>query len=391
MATFNTISTDIGTNALARAISAFSDQAYTDNVRIAGTALVGSDARLSGSEEDYFGTVRWTRTLGDIAGRAIDGTAATGFATAINVATETSDEGQTTDVRHDSAQYIKTMRTLGAEQFNVTEVLTQAPNAIEKVSRDFGVSRSRDTDAALLAVLRSVAATEAKTGTAGQVITSPRNNAAGFYVDLGTDKLVSASSATNMGAARGNALWEAIGAGFGDQDPEFFYLVISPETYQDIRSANLVDQDSISDGNVNVPTLLGGKFRILVTQNVAGHNFSTAANIDGTKTSYLMMPGFIHESAIAVPNPVAFDADESMGRGAGQRELWYRWGNVYHPQGYTWQGSTSAFAQNTETRLTGASTLLTSFYNTSLVAAAPTSYARKETVGNLGILPIFHA
>ena len=52
--------------AMARAISAYSDQEYTDNVRIAGTALVGSDARISGSDEDYFGTIRWTNTLGSL-------------------------------------------------------------------------------------------------------------------------------------------------------------------------------------------------------------------------------------------------------------------------------------------------------------------------------------
>ena len=419
------IAGSVGQNALARAISAYSDQEYTDAVRIAGTALVGSDARISGSDEDYFGSIRWTRTLGGIVyqpNAAGSTPVSSGTSTSINYGNESTDEGFTTDVSHDSSQYIKTLRTMGAQQYNVTQVLTAAPNAIEKVSRDFGVTRARDADLALIAMLKGVthaelnarralgtqtASTRSTTDQAGQDAAygqgyrdgAQLNNGAGFYVDLngplnattarptGTPanattlgtaarKLIDTSS---VGGSAALALWQAASAAFADLEPEFFYLVISPETYQDIRSANLLDnQDRITDGNIGVDTLLQGKFRLLVTRSLStgfdftGTGATNALHTDSEKTSYLMLPGALYQSDVVVPNPVAFDQDESVGRGTGNRELWYRWANIYHPQGYTWNGLTNAFATNA-------------------TYEADSAWVRKEDVGNMGILPIFHA
>ena len=416
MANFQAVSASVGTNAMARAISAYSDQEYTDAVRIAGTELVGSDARISTSDEDYFGSIRWTSTLG-----ALNySTTQTSTDTHINIADEVlANEGLTTDVNHDSSRYVKTMRTMGATQFNVTQVLTAAPNAIEKVSRDFGVSRARDADAALLAMLEGVSHAElaARRAVGTQTVSSRStsgagnqanaygqgyrdgaqlNNDAGFYVDLngplnaatarpvgspaqttaGTRKLIG----TGQGGGAAEALWQAASAGFADLEPDFFYLVISPETYQDIRAANLLDnQDRISDGNIQLDTLLQGKFRLLVTRSLSNGNFNFAGtsidnplNQGSTKTSYLMLPGALYQSDVVVPNPVAFDADESVGRGSGNREIWYRWGNIYHPRGYTWAGAVNTFATNASYQ-------------------ADSAWTRKETVGNMGILPIHHS
>ena len=395
----NSVVSGVGTNAIRRAISAYSDQEYTDNVRIAGTALVGSDARISTSDEDYYGTIRWTQTLGDIAGQAVNRVNAAGNTTAINLATEDSTEGQTTDVRYDSSKYIKTMRTMGAEQYNVTQVLSQAPNAIEKVSRDFGVTRARDADAALLAMLRGVALEESR-GTSGQVITSPRDDTNGFYFETGGTNggngLISANAVGNMGAARGSALYTAMAAGFGDLEPDFMYLVTDVETYQDIRSANLIDEDRVRDGNVDVATLLSGKIRVIVTQSLSSHNASGQTNVGSAanKTSYLMLPGALYQHDLSVPNPVAFDADESVGGGAGEREIWYRWGNIYHPRGYSWEGRTDGFVANSgaftaaNRAAASGSSGVTALVNTT--ANQFQAWERKETVGNLGILPIFH-
>lgn len=421
MATFSDVSNDVGTNAIARAISAYSDQEYTDAVRIAGTGLIGSDARISGSEEDYFGSIRWTRTLGALmyntASRTSPGEVAGGL-TAINYGDESDDHGATTGVQHDSSQYIKTLRTMGAQEFNVTQILTAAPNSIEKVSRDFGITRARDNDAALMAMLQGVTAAEvarriddgtttATLGAAnvntryGQGLGDSLNKDAGFYFDCngpmaegvtrtsnagtaGDNSLIDAVTATSrQGGAAGSRLWEAASAAFGDLEPDFFYLVIGTRTYHAIRSANLLDnQDRITDGNIQVDTLLGGKFRLLVTRSLdTGFDFSPtgstpsandAVNQGSVNTSYLMLPGALYQSDVVVPNPVAFDADESIGRGTGNRELWYRWANIYHPQGYTWSGSTGGFATN-------------DLYETAA------SWQRKEMPGNLGILPIFHA
>ena len=389
----------VGTNAIRRAISAYSDQEYTDNVRIAGTALVGSDARISTSDEDYYGTIRWTQTLGAIAGQAVDRTNAAANRTAINLATEDSTEGQTTDVSYDSSKYIKTMRTMGAEQYNVTQVLSQAPNAIEKVSRDFGITRARDADAALLAMLRGVALEESR-GTSGQVIATPRSDASGvgFYYETGGsaggNPLVSTGGANNRGAVLGTHLYTAMASGFGDLEPDFMYLLTDVETFQSIRAANLVDDTPIRDGNVDVQTLLSGKIRLIVSQSLSAHNASGQTNIGSSadKTSYLMLPGSLYQHDLSVPNPVAFDQDESVGGGAGEREIWYRWGNIYHPRGYSWEGRTDGFVANSQAiaaanRAT-AGTAVNALVNTQ--ANAFQAWERKETVGNLGILPIFH-
>ena len=400
MANFSSVVGDVGTNALRRAISAYSDQEYTDNVRIAGTALVGSDARISTSDEDYYGTIRWTETLGALnysTTQSTDGTH-------INIAYEGTDDGLTTDVSYDSSRYIKTMRTMGATQYNVTEVLSQAPNAIEKVSRDFGISRARDADAALLSVLRGVALEESR-GTNGQSITTPRNSQRGFYFETSasTGLVGSAAAASgtgrNVGAALGTTLYTAMAAGFGDLEPDFMYLVTDVETYQAIRAANLVDDTPIRDGQVDLQTLLGGKIRLIVTQSVGSqHDASGQTNVDSTlgKTSYLMLPGSLYQHDLSVPNPVAFDSDESVGRGSGNREIWYRWGNIYHPRGYSWEGRTNVFAGNsagsaatTRAAAGNATTGVSSFVNTQ--ANQFQAWERKENVGNLGILPIFHA
>ena len=399
----NSVVSGVGTDAIRRAISAYSDQEYTDNLRIAGTALVGSDARISTSDEDYYGSIRWTRTLGDIAGQAVSGSNASGFSTAINIATEDSTEGQTTDVRYDSSKYIKTMRTMGAEQYNVTQVLSQAPNAIEKVSRDFGVTRARDADAALLAMLRGVALEESR-GASGQVISSPRNDSNGFYFETAASTSLVGSAAAagtggrNVGAALGTSLYTAMAAGFGDLEPDFMYLVTDVETFQAIRAANLVDENTITDGNVDVQTMLSGKIRVMVTQSLSSHDASGQTNIGSTlgKTSYLMLPGALYQHDLSVPNPVAFDQDESVGGGAGEREIWYRWGNIYHPRGYSWEGRTDGFVINaagsaaTSRSAAGTSgTGVRALVNTQ--ANQFQGWERKETVGNLGILPIFHA
>ena len=165
-----------------------------------------------------------------------------------------------------------------------------------KSSRDFGVARARDADAALIAMLEGVTHAEvfrraedgrgtavSSTRTAangfgqGVAMTEAQKAQAGFYFDVNgpnntdgqTDNTTSRTGGlidTTAGVVGGRAaqnLWAAAAAAYGDNEPEFFYLVIDPRTYQDIRSANLLDeQDRISDGNIDVPTLLQGKFRL---------------------------------------------------------------------------------------------------------------------------------
>ena len=64
-------------------------------------------------------------------------------------------------------------------------------------------------------------------------------------------------------------------------------------------------------------------------------------------------------------------------------KVWYRWGNVYHPRGYTWTGLTTAYAQN--------GSAAAALGSQGSVYADGIQWMRKESPRNLGILPIFHA
>ena len=58
----------------------------------------------------------------------------------------------------------------------------------------------------------------------------------------------------------------AMGA-YADYAPDFVYLVVSPEVYLDIKVANLVDDERVTDGNISFETLLGGVIRVIVSQS----------------------------------------------------------------------------------------------------------------------------
>ena len=385
-----------GANAtlLARAVSAWAQQEYTDARYLAGTGLIGSDARISVSDEDYYGTIRWDQTLG-----ALNySTTASAGSTEINYGDETANEGKVTDFSVDFAEYIKSNRNVGASQYNITQVITRREGAIQKLGSELGRVRARDEDQALQSVLNGVLAEEASIGASaaasryGQELGNGLNDDAGFFFDLNgphargvtqTDNSASRSNTlvdtSSNGGRAGARIFEALGAGFADLEPEFMYMIIDPETYYDMRYANLVDTEStISDGNIQFQTILGGKIRLFVTRTAlasqapASAGANTNVNVGSTRVSLLCMPGAISMVDLPQVNPVEFDADASTGRGSGNREAWYRWGYVMHPRGYSWTGSKTAFATNA-------------------TYAAAASWERKESVGNLGMLPIFHS
>lgn len=381
---------------IARAVSAYADQAYTDAVRLAGTALVGSDARIQINDEDFYGTIRWNKTLGPL---QYDGDSdTTGAATVINTGVNSEDgteEGKVTGHSTDFAEYIKSIRSHGADQYNVTQLITQRDGAIAKVAQDFATTRARDADAALVSMLKGVVKAEVAVSEAssdaddkrGQFDPDSLNEGAGFYYDVngvsGDNSVAGTAGLIDTAMAGGKAatnLWTAMASGFSDLEPDFMYLVVQPSVYQDMRTANLLDeQDRVTDGNVQFSTLMGGLFRVIVSRTSLG-NYSQAGtqgadqpvNEGSIKTSLLALPGMISFVDIPQVNPVAIDSDESVAGGFGNREAWYRWGYAGHPRGYTWGGSKSTWATNATFEADG-------------------SFLRKENVGNLGLLPIFHS
>jgi hypothetical protein len=371
--------------ALQSAISAYSDEAYTNAKKLGGTGITSSNPLINTDTETYIGQIRWFKPLNPN----------------INVASLTdSADGSTTSFSSDYLTYVKSVRTHGATQVNIKQVISQE-DGLAKIGRDFAETRAQDEHDAILSVLRGVAVAEmlngcatgsGATGLGGQTFDNdPTDKKYGFYVDLGAAKPVVNATTILQGAARAEGFLQAIGMGFKDYEPDYMYLATSPEVYASLRSANLVDQTTVTEGNITFNTIFSGKFRLIQTR--AAQGFSTAqlgylnagAGVDivGTKTSFLIKPGSIAVESLMVPNQVAVYRDERAYKGGGTTDIWYRWGYVAHPAGYNWNGSADAFASNADYTGAPAANVLTTTRG---------AWTRKvQSALSLGILPIFHS
>lgn len=355
---------------IALAISAYSNEAYTGARKINSTGIIGQDARIDLSGESFIGQMRWYKPL----------------AAAINVPSLTNAaEGVYTDVSTEVADFIKAARTFGAQQVNLQELISKQ-DGLAKIANDLTEVRSQDEHNNIMAVLSGVVANEVARGPGITAYDTDASAAgAGFFVDLNAAGLFGAaatgsgnarklfdSSAT--GAARGERLFKALGAGFKDYEPEFLYMLTSPEQLAELRASNLVDTTLVTDGNLTFQTIFGGKFRLILTRaNQGAYHASANVNDQSTKTTLLVKPGAISFKPIPIPMPVGIDRDEKAYTGGGATTILYRWGYVIHPYGYDWAGATSRFATVAD-------------------YALPASWERKTSSDlSLGILPIFHS
>lgn len=400
------------TYALQNALSAYSDEAYTNAKKLSGTGIVGSNPNIDVSTETFIGQVRWYKPLNPT----------------INVASLTNAaNGVGTTYASDYASYVKTVRTHGAMQVNLAQVVTQQ-DGLAKISRDFGETRAQDEHNSILSVLKGVAITElllgagdasGANGLGGQTFDNdPTDKKYGFYVDLGAAKLVVAASATQQGAARAEGFLNAMGMAWKDYEPDYAYLVVSPEVLASLRSANLVDETKVAEANIMFDTIFGGKFRLVQTRanqslstgELALINSAAGLNVAGVKTSFIVLPGAIAMAALSVPAPVEIYRDARAYNGGGSTDIWYRWGNVYHPGGYDWAGRTTQFPSDADymsvidPAASGAGAAiaantpqpLAAYLNAAGAAAAQAglkgTWTRKTSSAlSLGILPIFHA
>ena len=229
---------------LQEAISAYSDEAYTNAKKLVGTGIVGDNPNIDTSTETFIGQVRWFKPLNPT----------------VNVASLTdASDGTKTNYSSDYLNYVKTVRTHGAEKVNMQQVVTQQ-DGLAKIGRDFAETRAQDEHNALLSILKGVAISEALSGAAaasgqaglgGQTFDNdPTDKRYGFYVDLGASKPVAAATSAIQGAARAESFLNAFGMAYKDYEPEFAYLVTSPEIMASLRSANLVDETPVQDGNI---------------------------------------------------------------------------------------------------------------------------------------------
>jgi hypothetical protein len=386
--------------ALQESIAAYSEELYTNAKKLSGTGIAGADAEIDTSGETFIGQLRWKKPLD----------------AKINIISLVDPtEGTKTVVSTDYAKYVKTARSHGARQINMAQIVTQQ-DGLAKIATDFAETRARDEHNALFATLRAVAISEALTGTGtnsgsaglgGQTYDNDvTDRRYGFYVDLGANKLVSDASASSQGAQRADGFLKALAMGYKDYEPDFAYLTVTPEVLASLRSANLVDTDRISEGGLEFQTILGGKFRLILSR--ANFSFSSVelanlnevvagAGVDivGTKTSMIILPNAIAFNNIAVPMPVEVERRAATYQGGGSTDLWYRWAYVAHPRGYTWNGSEDEFSSDASVQAVGAAGAITSSLNvagTVIDNTTRSAYARKATSTlSLGILPVFHA
>jgi hypothetical protein len=377
-------------------ISAYADEAYTNAKKLSSTGIVGDNPKIDTSTETFIGQVRWYKPLNPT----------------INVASLTdATAGSKTSYSSDYLRYIKTVRTHGAEKVNMQEVVTQV-DGLAKIGRDFAETQAQDEHNAILSVLKGVAVSELLYGTAaasgatglgGQTFENdPTDKKYGFYVDLGNVKSVVDSTSTVQGAARAEGFLKAFGMAYKDYEPPFAYLVTSPLVLASLRSANLVDQTKVADGNIEFETIFNGKFRLITTratQSLASAEITklnTGAGVDlvGTKTSFIVLPGAIAMKPLAVPARTEIDRVPGAYMGGGTTSIWYRWGYVLAPAGYDWLGNEEKFPSDAEYMhvLEGTDQKALTTVVSGTLASTKGVWGRKSTSAlSLGILPVFHA
>lgn len=389
---------------LQEAIGAYADEAYTNEKSLVGTGLVGSNPDIDRSTETYKGQLRWFTPITDVTNTAslTDPTA-----------------GTTSDYGSDYLTYIKTVRTYGAKNVNLKKVVTQV-DGLAKIGRDLAQVQNKSVHNSLLAVLKGVAISEMLNGAAsgsgqaglgGQTFSNdPTDKRYGFYVDLGASSPIIAATAAQQGAARAEAFLQAFGKAWKDYEPDYAYLVTSPEVMASLRSANLIDADRITEGNINFESIFNGKLRLIQTRANQGFtaaemtqvNKGLGVDIVGTKTSFIVLPGSLAFEELDIELPTEVTRDGSSYQGGGSSVVWYRWGQIIAPKGYDWVGYDEDFPKDIDyTRV---------FSGTVLPAATRPAASTLATIGSadnagvygtwkrktssaltLGILPIFHS
>lgn len=382
---------------LQEAIGAYSDEAYTNAKKLSGTAIVGPNPNIDTSTETYMGQVRWFKPI----------------SATVNVASISVDTlGSTTTYTSDYLKYIKTVRTFGATKVNIQQVVTQQ-DGLAKIGRDFGEIQAQDEHDAILAVLRGVALSEAlngaasasgNTGLGGQSFTNdPASKRYGFYVDLGAAKAVVDATSAVQGAARAEGFLQAIGMAWKDYEPPYAYVITSPQMMASFRSANLVDQTTVTEANVTFSTIFGGKFRIIQTRASQGfsgtemtkiNTGSGSIDIAGPNVSFIVLPGALAMERLAVPDPVEIDRNAAAYFGGGTTSIWRRWGYVLAPAGYDWGGDDDSFPSNLTYGYAvegGSPKELTTVSSGSLASTTGSWIRKASSALSLGILPVFHS
>ena len=382
---------------LQEAISEYSHEAYTNAKKLTGTGIIGeTDPNINVDTETYIGQTRWYKPINPT----------------INVASLTdSTDGSLTSYGQDYLNYVKTVRTHGAKKVNLQEVISKE-DGLAKIGMDFGETQGQDEHNSVLAILRGVALSEmlqgagsagGGTGLGGQSFTNdPTDKKYGFYVDLGAVKPVVDATTTIQGAGRAEGFLSAMGMAWKDYEPDYAYLIVSPQVMMSLRSANLVDTDKVTEGNIKFDTIFQGKFRLLQTRATQGFsaaevtkvNTGLGVDIVGSMTSFIVLPGSIAMKGLSIPIPVEIERKAAAFKGGGTTSIWYRWGNVYVPAGYNWLGTQDAFPSDAQYGYaiegSDAPEAITTVTDADLDTVTGTWGRKASSALTLGILPVFH-
>jgi hypothetical protein len=187
---------------------------------------------------------------------------------------------------------------------------------------------------------------------------------------------------------------------YKDYEAPYAYLIASPATIASLRSANLVDQTRVVDGQVEFETIFQGKFRLITTRATQSMSsaeltkVNTGAGVDivGTKTSFIVLPGAMAMESLMVPDDVEITRDGNAYKGGGLTSVWHRWGYVVAPAGYDWIGSEDEFASNAAyTGIVESGTPGTLVGATTIANVRGTWNRKTASALSLGILPVFHS
>jgi hypothetical protein len=380
--------------ALSEAIGAYSDEAYMKAKKLSGTGITSPNSDIVTTGETFTGQLRWKKNQSQT----------------INVASLTDATPATLSTfSSEYLDYIKTARTHGANKINLRKLVTQ-DNELEKFAKELGDTQALDEHNAILAILKGVALSEAITGCkvnglGGQSWGDTDTVNHGFYVDLATAKPVIDATTIKQGAARAEGFLNAIGMAWKDYEPEWCYLVCTPEIMASLRSANLVDQDRVEDGKIMFNTIFQGKFRLIQTRTNQSFDSAWITKLNtgagaadltaAAKTSFIVRPGALAMEHLMIEEDVEIDRNALAYKGGGTTSIIYRWGYVLHPMGYGWAGSKDAFPSDADYMqcLESAAYVSGGFANATS-GIAPTTGVWTRKVGStlsLGILPVFHA
>ena len=130
-------------NNIARAISAYEQAGRADAALLTSTAMVGSDARINDSGENYTGTLRW-----------LDFTDPTTFNKQNETATDVAINEMA--VSNKSAVYIKNIDHIAAQEMSVQKLISKV-DGLSYLGSQFASVRARREDLQLRSILNGVA------------------------------------------------------------------------------------------------------------------------------------------------------------------------------------------------------------------------------------------